>query len=369
MHKASSSPLLVDLSGMALAGRGRTVQAGSAVEITGRHEPLRKPHISVVIPSRNRRVLVERALHSVLCQTFRDLEVLVVIDGPDMDTQDALSRIEDARLRLFCLEHGVGGSEARNLGVRYAKGSWIAFLDDDDEWMPEKLEKQLQAAESTEGSLIFVASRFVERTESAQRILPRRLPLAGEAFSDYLFTRRGWNSGEGFLQTSTWFVSRELMRRVPFTPGLRRCQDLDWLLHATALPEVSVVVVPEVLATFNHEDHGERVSRSADWKFLYDWATVNRRYFTSRAFSFFLATFCVPSAAKQQEGLGTFFFLSGRCIFAGSPTWKCISLLLICWGVSEGRRRSLRAFIAKLAGRLPRRLPSGMREAVTGRVS
>ena len=80
------------------------------------------------------------------------------------------------------------------------------------------------------------------------------MPEKGELFSDYLFARRGWQSGEGFLQTSTWFVSRALMLKVPFTRDLERCQDLDWLLHATALPEVEVRVVPEILGVFHHDD-------------------------------------------------------------------------------------------------------------------
>ena len=95
---------------------------------------------------------------------------------------------------------------------------------------------------------------FIERTRDADRVLPRRVPAPGEAFSEYLFARRGWQSGEGFLQTSTWFVSRTLMSKVPFTRDLKRCQDLDWLLHATALPEMEVRVVPEVLAVFHHDE-------------------------------------------------------------------------------------------------------------------
>jgi len=327
------------------------------------------PLVSVVIPTRNRPQLVERAVRSALDQNLDGIEVVVVIDGPDADTRETLNRIRDARLNVLSLLENVGGSEARNIGVRYSRGKWIAFLDDDDEWLPEKLAKQWKAAESMAGAYGFVASEFLETTEDAQRVLPRRTPAPGEDFSEYMFARRGWNSGEGFLQTSTWLVSRPLITRVPFTRGLKRCQDLDWLLRATALRETEVAIVPEVLAVFHHDDHGERVSRTADWRFLYEWAAANRRYFTSRAYSFFIATFCVPSAAKQRAGLGTFLFLLQKCTFQGNPSLKCLMLFLACWSLTEERRRTLRAALDVFRRATLHRVPGMFRQQLPGKAA
>jgi len=348
--------------GSSLPGRDAYDMARSRVEA----EP---PLVSVVIPTRNRPQLVERALRSALGQSLRALEVVVVIDGPDIETQAMLSRVKDDRLRTLCLYENVGGSEARNIGARCSRGKWIAFLDDDDEWFPEKLATQWKAGESVARPCVLVASRFIERTESAERVLPHRMPATGETFSDYMFARRGWNSGEGFLQTSTWFVSRALMTRVPFTRGLKRCQDLDWLLRATALTNTEVVVLPEVLAIFYHDEHGQRVSRSADWRFLYDWAAFNRQYFTRQAFSFFIATFCVPSAAKQGEGLKTFLFLLGKCVLGGRSSLKCLALFGVCWFVTEERRRSLRESLDAFRLMDGRRLFTGMRQRIPSKAS
>ena len=303
---------------------------------------LNTPKVSVVIPTHKRPALLLRAVESALRQTYRQLEVVVVIDGPDAQTGAALAEVGDSRLRVISLDENMGGSEARNIGARHARGNWIALLDDDDEWMPEKIEAQLKAAESISGPHIFVACKFLERAESAERILPARMPEAGEYFSDYIFSRKGWGSAEGFLQTSTWFVSRQLMLDVPFTVGLKRCQDLDWMLRATALPNTQVMVVPQALAIFHHDERPERVSRSPDWRFLYQWGSENRRYFTARAFSFFVATFCVPSATRQKEPFATFFFLLKKCVFDGAPTAKCLLLFLVCWLMPESRRRVLR---------------------------
>jgi glycosyltransferase involved in cell wall biosynthesis len=300
------------------------------------------PRVSVVIPTRARAALAERAVRSVLAQDFSDFEIVVVIDGPDQETSEALQRLRDRRLHILHLAENVGGSEARNIGIRFARGKWIALLDDDDEWLPGKLAKQWELGESLKGQYALVASRFIERTEDADRALPRRMPAPGEKFSDYLFARRGWHSGEGFLQTSTWFASRALMVKVPFTRDLKRCQDLDWLLHATAVPEIEVRIAPDVLAIFHHDDGRGRVSRLADWRFLYTWAMANRSYFTPRAFSFFLATFCVPSAAKQREGAESFFFLLRACVQRGEATGKCLILFFLFWWMPESRRRGLR---------------------------
>jgi glycosyltransferase involved in cell wall biosynthesis len=306
------------------------------------------PKVSVVIPTRGRPTLVERAVQSVLTQSFQDFEIVAVIDGPDPETVEALQRFRNDRLRMIHLSETVGGSEARNVGVRSARGKWIALLDDDDEWLPEKLERQWEAACSMTNAYAFVASRFIERNEGAERVLPRRMPGVGEPFSEYLFVRQGWQSGEGFLQTSTWFVSRALMLKAPFTRGLKRCQDLDWLLHAASQPNVEIRVVPDILTVFHHDEGRSRVSRLADWRFLYGWALANRPYFTPRAFSFFLATFCVPSAAKQRESAATFFFLLRSCIALGRPDGKCLLLFLFCWCMPEARRRRMRAEYERL---------------------
>jgi glycosyltransferase involved in cell wall biosynthesis len=313
------------------------------------------PRVSVVIPTLGRPELVERAVCSVLAQGFGDFEIVVVIDGPDHETVETLRRVRDERLHLVHLGENVGGSEARNIGVRFARAEWIAFLDDDDEWYADKLQKQWMIAISMTGRYSLLASKFLERTEDAERVLPGRMPENGEAFSEYLFARRGWHSGEGFLQTSTWFVSRALVLKVPFTRGLKRCQDLDWLLHATAVPEVEVRVVPEILAVFHHDESRARVSRTPDWRFLYSWALTNKRYLTPKAFSFFLATFCVPSAAAQQERRSSFLFLLRSCVVNGSASGKCLLFFLICWWMPESRRRGLRAKYDHLRGALARR--------------
>ena len=153
-------------------------------------EPSRFPLVSAVIPTRNRPEMVCRAVGCALSQTYSNLEVVVVIDGPDSATLEVLGALNEPRLRIVALPENVGGSEARNQGVRKARGEWIAFLDDDDEWLPEKTEKQLAAAANMPGPLSFVACQFVERDYYGQRVFPIVEENVDAPFSEYALSPR-----------------------------------------------------------------------------------------------------------------------------------------------------------------------------------
>ena len=92
------------------------------------------PKVSVVIPTRNRPLTLRNAVNSVLAQTLTDFEVIVVVDGDDdVETSALIASFRDRRLRCIPLAKSVGGSEARNIGVRHARSSFVALLDDDEE--------------------------------------------------------------------------------------------------------------------------------------------------------------------------------------------------------------------------------------------
>ena len=104
-----------------------------------------RPDISVVIPTRNRRRLLALALASVLDQRGVRLEVIVVDEASTDDTVEMVRSIADPRVRLVRHAVPLGKSAARNRGIAESVGDWIAFLDDDDLWAPDKLRLQLQA--------------------------------------------------------------------------------------------------------------------------------------------------------------------------------------------------------------------------------
>lgn len=103
-----------------------------------------KPKVSVIIPTYNREHLIGRAIQSVLNQTYRDFEIIVVDDGSTDNIGEVVKSFNDERIRYIRHEKNKGAAAARNTGIKAAKGEYIAFQDSDDEWLPEKLEKQMK---------------------------------------------------------------------------------------------------------------------------------------------------------------------------------------------------------------------------------
>src|ERR1700751_873927 len=101
------------------------------------------PTVSVIIPTFNRGKLVVNAIRSVLCQTYRDYEIIVVDDGSTDDTAEALTPYMDRIQYVYQVNQGT--SAAKNKGIQLARGRWISVLDSDDLWLPTKLEAQLKA--------------------------------------------------------------------------------------------------------------------------------------------------------------------------------------------------------------------------------
>jgi glycosyltransferase involved in cell wall biosynthesis len=112
-------------------------------------EDIRMPQTSVVVPTHDRSRLLALTLRSVLWQREVDLEVVVVDDGSADDTAEVVAGLADPRVRLVRHATPQGVSAARNRGAAEARGAWVAFLDDDDLWAPDKLARQLDAARAT----------------------------------------------------------------------------------------------------------------------------------------------------------------------------------------------------------------------------
>ncbi|MFZ2629004.1 MAG: glycosyltransferase family 2 protein [Rugosibacter sp.] len=102
------------------------------------------PLVSVVIPTYNRGHCIEECIRSVQMQGYADIDVIVVDDASGDDTRERVARIGDPRLRYIAHEYNRGGAAARNTGICAARGSYIAFLDSDDRWTHDKLEKQMR---------------------------------------------------------------------------------------------------------------------------------------------------------------------------------------------------------------------------------
>lgn len=303
-----------------------------------------EPSVSVVIPTFKRPHLVVRAVRSALVQTLSEIEVIVVLDGPDEAASEVLRQIDDPRLRVQTLPRHLGAGDALNAGVALAESRWVAFLDDDDEWFPGKLEIQLRTAEQSHYLCPIISCRLIARNEEGDFIWPRRFPKPGEPINEYMFCRKSPFWGEGLVQNSTIFTTKELLQKVPFKSNLPRHQDFDWLLRASAREGVGVEFAPESepLSVWNRKENNGRKSSRADLSYSLSWIQENRHLVTPRAYASFIMTMMSEKGVREGKWKA-FFPLLWKAYRYGKSTIFDTMLYLGIWLVPQRARHLLAA--------------------------
>lgn len=211
--------------------------------------------ISVIIPAYNVARFVREAVDSALAQTRRDIEAIIVDDGSTDGSADTLRDLEDPRLRVIRQDHG-GSAAARNTGLRLASGELVAFLDADDRWAPQNLERQAAFLEShPEVDMTFGHSLVVD--EEGRSLGFKSSSCAGPVSLSRLLRVNEIGNGSCLL------LRREALDRAGwFDPRLPACVDIDVWLRVASLRPGNVVAVPEVL-TFYRRRPGQI---SSQWR-------------------------------------------------------------------------------------------------------
>jgi glycosyltransferase involved in cell wall biosynthesis len=204
------------------------VEAGQAIDMTAEgRSSSHTPAVSVIIPTYNREAFLTEAIDSVLRQTWKDLETIVVDDGSTDGSRDVLRRYGH-RITPF-YNRNEGPSKARNFGTSKARGRFLAFLDSDDLWEPNKLDVQMGVFEShPEVSMVCCGSYVLG---DARR---RRSPVQGNHFGDLFLTLYQ----KSFVNTSSVVLTRDsFLRAGPFEEAMRTAEDYDlWLRVARDFP-------------------------------------------------------------------------------------------------------------------------------------
>ena len=207
------------------------------------------PLFSVIIPTFNRAETLVRAIQSVKAQTVRDFEIIVIDDGADQ-TPEALVQFGD-QVR-YLRGAGAGVAAARNLGIKEARGAYVAFLDADDCWYPQKLARVAEAVMASPASGLFY-SRIDYVTQSGEQLAsPRIRCIRGNGYLELL--------GGDFIANSATVVKKECFDRVGgFDPGLHGCEDWDlWIRIARYHP---IWCIPEVLVAYEYLSAGSFSAR------------------------------------------------------------------------------------------------------------
>jgi glycosyltransferase involved in cell wall biosynthesis len=183
------------------------------------------PAVSIVIPTYNRAHLIERALRSVLAQTFQDFEVLIMDDASTDDTAGVLQRIGDARVRHIRSDRNLGPPAQRNRGLHEARAELVAYQDSDDEWFLDKLEKQVERLRALPAEFALTYCALIRHEESGLvRHIPNRL-APGREREDVLRCNT-----ETFTQS--WLARRDaLLDCGGFDERLHLWDDWEFLLR------------------------------------------------------------------------------------------------------------------------------------------
>ena len=189
------------------------------------------PLVTAIIPAYNRASLIKRAISSVQNQGISKIEIIVVDDGSTDKTVDVVKKCQadDPRIKLIAHETNKGEAGARNTGVQNANGTYIAFLDSDDEWLPNTLQKQVTALESANDSIIAVIGKVIQVSSDGTEKLV-------EDWTDlYPITEKNLLSRGGGLNMGNTLVIRtgDALSVGPFDEDLPIFVDLDWLCRLT----------------------------------------------------------------------------------------------------------------------------------------
>jgi glycosyltransferase involved in cell wall biosynthesis len=186
--------------------------------------------VSVVIPTRNRaKLLTTHALPSALSQRGVDVEVVVVDDGSDDDGRKALEELTNGRVRIVRHAARAGQARARNTGIEAARGEWIAFLDDDDLWSPDKLREQLDAAAAARAEFVYTGVVMVDEGRGGEvlTVLP---PAPTEGLLEHLLMTNAIPAG-----ASTVIARSSVVREVGgFDENLVQFTDWDLWIRLAA---------------------------------------------------------------------------------------------------------------------------------------
>ena len=210
------------------------------IDITDLNKNSYKPLISVIIATYNRADLIYQAIQSVLNQTFQDFEIIIVDDGSTDNTEEIIRSIDDVRINYLYTANWGGPARPRNIGIKLAKGDYIAFCDADDYWVADKLKKQLIHFENPE--FIGIGSTYLKTGDLS---LHKQIkPFARDIVVDF----------EKLLLYQTAALSSLIVRNRGFLfdedENFKFVEDFDFQLHIVSETNMKIKILSEPLVYY-----------------------------------------------------------------------------------------------------------------------
>ena len=207
--------------------------------------------ISVIIPTYNRKKTLARAIQSVINQSLSPFEILIIDDGSNDGTEEWVK--ENFQNIKYIYQNNRGVSSARNIGIENAYGDWVAFLDSDDEWLPNKLFEQVKSVQSNPKIKFFHTNEIWIRNGVRVNQMKKHKKYGGHIFEKCLDICR--------VSPSSVLIQKEVFDNIGvFDESLRVCEDYDLWLRITSKYPVVFLDVPLIYKYGGHADQLSKVN-------------------------------------------------------------------------------------------------------------
>ncbi|WP_455076980.1 glycosyltransferase family 2 protein [Prevotella koreensis] len=201
------------------------------------------PKISVIIPLYNKEKIVERSVNSVLNQSFKDFELIIVDDGSTDKSFEIVNKIKDDRIKLI-KQKNAGPSAARNRGVKESKTDWVLFLDSDDELLKDALEHFILLITKYKNADIYNCGSEVRSGTNKTIFTNSYEGYVKSALKDWFFGNLGPGTGHSVF-------SRKILEKYPYNEKIRRFEDAELLIRV--LPKAKVYSCKKIVFTVNSD--------------------------------------------------------------------------------------------------------------------
>ena len=216
------------------------------------------PFFSVVIPTYNRSGLLKEAVHSIMDQSFEDFELLIVDDHSSDDTKNVVASFKDSRIKYISNDRTKGGAGTRNAGIFRAKGRWVAFLDDDDVWLSNKLELQYKKIQEVDSVVGLVYSGSAGYDFAGKRVISEHIP-----------EKEGWIQEDLLYKNYIGTFSRVVIRAdiLKKVGGLDERFEAaqDWELCVRLAGTCKIAFIKEIL-TYSRFSNKDRITLNPEKK-------------------------------------------------------------------------------------------------------
>ncbi|GGH84227.1 glycosyltransferase involved in cell wall biosynthesis [Pullulanibacillus pueri] len=282
------------------------------------------PLISIVVPTFNRGRNISITINSILNQSYKHFELIIVDDASTDDTESIVKNITDKRIKYIKLKENTKGTKPRNIGISLSKGEFITFLDSDDQWIPYKLEKQLNFildSNLDSSKIMCFTGLLVKDGDSTQLRKNKSLSLK-EDIMDYILV------GKNTVQTSTYMISSSLAKATLFNSNLKKHQDWDFCLRLRN-NNAQFLYYDECLTVWNVGDRDDRISNSYKNSHVSEnWLRDNEEKLSEKAKWAFVVLIIVDNLIYKNKKIRA-AYLSFNGFFKGSISFRILLKTLI----------------------------------------